>query len=207
MSIRALYEDLAIHLEEGKTGGVYKTCKYCSERATKGYIWADGRAIVPVCDAHGKRAKHRIVVKNKDAVAKVVELDSAGKIVKEDEDEWDLWTHPEPEITGDPSWVFDNGRRLVPIDEKRDKDGKLKSKNPRGIRRCVVDVFKKGGSKDKEGLSRAFAICTAAMQKAGQVKAGSRKLTKKGTGRATYFARQGDADDKDDEYERIVKGT
>lgn len=124
----------------------------------------------------------------------------------EDEDEWDLWTHPEPEIIGEPSWVFDGGKRLVPIREKRDSEGKLVSKNPRGIRRCVVDVVKKGDVKGKEGISRAFAICTAALQKAGQVRKGSRKLTKKGTGRATYFARQSDADEKDAEYEQIVKG-
>jgi len=123
----------------------------------------------------------------------------------EDEGEWELWTHPEPEITGEPSWVFDGGKRLVPIREKRDSEGELVSQNPRGIRRCVVDVYQKG-EKGKEGLSKAFAICTAAMQKAGQVRKGSRKLTRKGTGRATYFARQGDAANKDAEYEKIVKG-
>lgn len=124
----------------------------------------------------------------------------------EDEGEWDLWTHPEPEITGKPSWVFNHGRTLVPIDEKRDKSGELVSKHPRAVRRCVVDVFKAGDDQSKEGLSRAYAICTAAMQKAGQLKAGSRKLTKKGTGKAAAFAAKPDADEKDLEYERIVKG-
>jgi hypothetical protein len=32
------------------------SCKYCSEQATKGHIWAEGAAIIPTCDKHGERA-------------------------------------------------------------------------------------------------------------------------------------------------------
>jgi len=84
------------------------------------------------------------------------------------------------------------------------KQGKLKSDIPRAIRRCVVKVYDKG-EKDREGLSRAFAICTKTMQKAGQVKRGSRKLTKSGVGKATWFAEKPNAKSQDQAYERIVK--
>jgi hypothetical protein len=33
------------------------TCKFCKEKATKGVLWAEGRAIVPACDAHLAKAK------------------------------------------------------------------------------------------------------------------------------------------------------
>ena len=84
------------------------------------------------------------------------------------------------------------------------KRGKLQSEIPRAIRRCVVKVYKKG-EPGSEGLSRAFAICTATMQKAGQVKRGSRRLTKRGVGKATWFAEKPNARSQDQEYERIVK--
>jgi hypothetical protein len=36
--------------------GAY-TCKFCKEPATKGVLWAEGRAIVPCCDKHLEKAK------------------------------------------------------------------------------------------------------------------------------------------------------
>lgn len=36
------------------------TCKFCDEKATKGVIWAEGRAIVPACDKHLGKAKSSV---------------------------------------------------------------------------------------------------------------------------------------------------
>jgi len=49
-------------------------CMYCKADATKGYVWADGRAIIRVCDKHTDKAKHQIEVVNKDEIAKVTKL-------------------------------------------------------------------------------------------------------------------------------------
>jgi hypothetical protein len=47
---------------------------YCKQDATKGYVWADGRGIINVCDKHEEKAKHQIEVVNKDKVEKVTNL-------------------------------------------------------------------------------------------------------------------------------------
>ena len=49
-------------------------CKYCKNDATKGYIWADGRAILPVCADHCDKAKDQIVNKNNDKIEAVKDL-------------------------------------------------------------------------------------------------------------------------------------
>jgi len=51
-------------LVEGKATKSQK-CKYCDSPATKSYEWADGRAYIPVCEAHEKTAKNRIEKINK----------------------------------------------------------------------------------------------------------------------------------------------
>ena len=51
-------------------------CKYCKDDATKGVIWADGRARIPVCDDHLQRAKDK-VADNNDAVDKVETISRA----------------------------------------------------------------------------------------------------------------------------------
>lgn len=57
-------------------GGIPKRqkCKYCKAPATKRMLWADGRAYIPVCDAHQDKARHQIVTVNKDEVAKVQDI-------------------------------------------------------------------------------------------------------------------------------------
>ena len=49
-------------------------CKYCTDRAVKGYVWAEGRAYIPVCEKHQAKARHQIESENKDAVEKIVDL-------------------------------------------------------------------------------------------------------------------------------------
>lgn len=68
-------------------------------------------------------------------------------------------------------------------------------KQPNYIRRCVASVA------PEKGLDAAFAICTAAMQKAGYLEPGSRTQTDKGKARARQFAARKDFKMKDDEYE------
>lgn len=53
--------------------GVAQVCKYCTGDATKALIWADGRAYVPVCDAHEAKARAAIAA-NDDAVLRVARL-------------------------------------------------------------------------------------------------------------------------------------
>jgi hypothetical protein len=92
---------------------------------------------------------------------------------------------------------------LIPLDEVM-KGGRLRSSMPRNLRRCVVDVFKKRGIAGREGMSSAFAICTATLQKAGQIKPGTQKTTKKGKKRGKAKGRLKNALSKDVEYEKLL---
>lgn len=77
-----------------------------------------------------------------------------------------------------------------------------KSSKPLGLRRCVADVAAKDGD-----VSRAFAICTKSLQKAGVLKKGTQKLTKKGAGRtAGKYSKESDVKEKDAAYEKLIKG-
>ena len=111
--------------------------------------------------------------------------------------DFDLWTYPLPEVSGEPSWVTLGG--LVPISETW-KAGKLISKVPQVLRNCVAKVAAKDGD-----TSRAFAICTATLQKSGKLKKGTQKLTKKGRDAAGQRGKRPDAKDKDLDYERLIK--
>jgi hypothetical protein len=66
------------------------------------------------------------------------------------------------------------------------------------MRRCVAKV-----SQDK-GVDAAFAICTAAMQKAGYLEPGSRTQTDAGKARARQYAAKKDFKDKEADYERAL---
>jgi hypothetical protein len=46
-------------------------CKYCSKPPAKGVLWADGRAIIYVCDDHLEKARHQVEVTNHDSVAAI----------------------------------------------------------------------------------------------------------------------------------------
>jgi hypothetical protein len=110
-----------------------------------------------------------------------------------------LWTYPLPEVIGEPSYVFDSGRVLIPISEVF-KRGKLVSKMPQIVRSCVAQVAGKSGG----DVSKGFAICTAALQKAGVLKKGTQRLTKKGRAKAGPRGKDPESEYKDLEYERLV---
>jgi hypothetical protein len=113
--------------------------------------------------------------------------------------DWDLWTYPLPEIIGEPSYVSNDGTVLVPISEVM-KKGKLVSKVPQVVRSCVAQVAAKSGG----DVSKGFAVCTAALQRAGTLKKGTQKLTKSGRGKAGARGKDPASKDKDLDYERLV---
>ena len=51
-------------------------CKYCKEDATRGVIWADGRARIPVCDDHVDKAVDVVENRNGDEVVEVKPIES-----------------------------------------------------------------------------------------------------------------------------------
>ncbi len=112
--------------------------------------------------------------------------------------DFDLWTYPLPQQVGYSGSVFSDTGVFLPLAEVK-KGGRLVSKVPRAIRHCVTQVYKKRGIMGREGLSSAFAICTAQMQKAGQIKSGTQKATKKGSKK--HKASKA----KDVDYESILK--
>lgn len=71
---------------------------------------------------------------------------------------------------------------------------------PTPLKHCVVKVAAKHGG----DTSRAFAICTASMQKAGVLKKGTKTLTAKGKGKATAHANEPDADSTLGDYEKLL---
>lgn len=48
-------------------------CTFCNQDATKAVVWADGRAQIPVCDAHLNKAKQK-VKSNGDKVVEIKAL-------------------------------------------------------------------------------------------------------------------------------------
>jgi len=59
-----------------KAGDIDKPqkCKYCKQLATKAYVWAEGRAYIPVCEKHKNKAKDTITKKNKDSIDEVRDI-------------------------------------------------------------------------------------------------------------------------------------
>jgi len=49
-------------------------CEYCKEPATKGYLWAEGRAYIPVCEDHREKVKKQIEVTNKDEISGIRDI-------------------------------------------------------------------------------------------------------------------------------------
>lgn len=89
------------------------------------------------------------------------------------------------------------------------KKGRLKSDIPSPIRHRVVPIYKslrEKGMGHRSALSRAFAIATAAAQKTGEVKRGTRKSTRRGAGRSAARVSRRGAVPRDREYERVVSG-
>lgn len=49
-------------------------CKFCKNEATKAYVWAEGRAYIPVCKKHEKKAKNIIIKENNDKIEEVRDI-------------------------------------------------------------------------------------------------------------------------------------
>lgn len=87
-----------------------------------------------------------------------------------------------------------------------------KHQHPSHLRRCVVDVTEDLLRKDPEvsvsdALSRAYAICTATMQKAGYFEkdeTGRQRHTAKGKSRQRHFSAMKDFGDYEQRYENLL---
>jgi len=86
-----------------------------------------------------------------------------------------------------------------------------KHTHPSYMRRCVVDVAERLIHDEdlsvSEAVSRAYAICTASMQRAGYSQVGidgQRAQTPKGRTRQRHFSAMADMADYDDRYERLL---
>lgn len=74
------------------------------------------------------------------------------------------------------------------------------------LKRCVSAIASKDASGDpREVVSRAFAICTAQLQKHGYLKDGTQRPTKKGKSAGKRKAAQKDHMDKVGEYEDLLR--
>ena len=76
-----------------------------------------------------------------------------------------------------------------------------KSKTPELQKHCVADVAPKFGG----DTHRAFAICTASLQKAGEMKKGHKDLTKKGAARSASKVDEPGASQKRSDFETLLK--
>lgn len=76
----------------------------------------------------------------------------------------------------------------------------LSEATPDLVRHCVRSVGQKYND-----VSRAFAICTAQLQKTGYLKAGTTELTAKGKAKEKEHAADPDAASKNAEYEKMLK--
>lgn len=74
------------------------------------------------------------------------------------------------------------------------------SHTPTMLKHCVADVAGKQGG----DTHRAFAICTASLQKAGELKAGSNTATKKGKAKGAAHAKEPGAEKKVADYEKLL---
>jgi hypothetical protein len=75
------------------------------------------------------------------------------------------------------------------------------SSKPSQLRHCVVAVGDKLGG----DVERAFAICTASLQKSGYLKKGTQEPTEKGVERSRSKSRQKGAKEVDQEYEKMIQ--
>lgn len=74
------------------------------------------------------------------------------------------------------------------------------SHTPTMLKHCVADVAGKHGG----DTQRAFAICTASLQKAGELKPGSNVATKKGKAKGAKHAKEPGAEKKLADYEKAL---
>ena len=102
VQVLGLFDELHKIAKAGK-------CTYCSAPAVNGVLWADGRAIINVCDKHLEKAKHRVTVTNKDEVCCIRKLSSAMARRRPVPKKIDLKSET-TEVTGPPTSVmYPNG--------------------------------------------------------------------------------------------------
>jgi len=123
--------------------------------------------------------------------------------------EWQLWMHPYPTM------IKQGGRKVNPryIPFLRTlNDGSpyvnladifeaRKKRTPVVLKRCVRAVAKQYGG----DVSKAFAICTAQLQKGGYLEPGTQSVTAKGKKRSKSKAAQKGHSNKVAEYEKLLK--
>lgn len=56
-------------------------CAYCAVRATKRLLWAEGRAYIPTCETHERKARRQIEVTNSDEVVGIRPIEEKGEAV------------------------------------------------------------------------------------------------------------------------------
>ena len=88
--------------------------------------------------------------------------------------EWQLWMYPYPTLVKEKKFFWDMvGIQKNAIGEER------KPTQPQ-MKRCVLAIASKEDGDPRAALSKAFAICTAQLQKHGYLKKGTNRATKKG---------------------------
>jgi len=124
------------------------TCKFCKEPATKGVIWAEGRAIVPACDKHLAKAKGSV-----DEVDTIRDLTKTSSIRLFRRPRRSAMEIAKSEI--DPSWI----RHMSDADKAK------------AIQRWAGSVQRR--TKSSQGELAASAFPQARLLKEGQESSGS----------------------------------
>lgn len=128
--------------------------------------------------------------------------------------EWQLWTYPYPTMIKNKSRrlnparvpyarLFSDGDEFIKL---KDLFEARKKHLPTQLKRCVRAITKERGGDEptREDMSRAFAICTAQLQRSGYLKKGSQKPTKKGKTRSRSKAGEKGHKSKVAEYEKML---
>jgi len=92
---------------------------------------------------------------------------------------------------------------MTSLKRLRELAGIEEQHTPLPLKKCVAAVAPKHGG----DTSRAFAICTASMQRAGIVKPGTKKLTSKGKGKASAHAKDPGVAGKVASYEKLLSAS
>jgi hypothetical protein len=112
--------------------------------------------------------------------------------------EWQLWMYPYPTLVKEKKFSWD----MVGV-EKGTLGEARKPTQPQ-MKRCVLAIASKDKGDPKAALSKAFAICTAQMQKHGYVKQGTNRATKKGEKAGRSKASEKGHKGKVEKYEKLL---
>lgn len=139
-------------------------CKYCTEPATKRVIWADGRAMIQVCDKHLSTAKKTIADQDDEVVA-------VENITEEKEPDAKSW----PEFN---AFVNDGGldaelKLITPggrVGSDRRTGSRANGENwvertPKGELPQYIRIVRNGLMREGHSESRATALAVAAIKR------------------------------------------